>query len=63
MADGRVRFQGLRFLLSLNKENAQHVTMAEGLLEALLSEDRVMSATKTRYFSSSHGHRVKLRIW
>ena len=63
MADGKVRFQGLRFLLSLDKENEQHIAMAENLLDALLSQDRSMSETKTRYFSSSHGHRVKQRLW
>lgn len=63
MADGKVRFQGLRFLLSLKKENAQHLEMAESLLEALLLEDRTMAASKTRYFSNSHGHRCKHRLW
>lgn len=63
MADGKVRFQGLRFLLSLDKENEQQMAMVDSLLDALLSEDRTMSATKTRYFSSSHGHRVKHRLW
>lgn len=63
MADGKVRFQGLRFLLSLNKLNEQHMSMVESLVEAYLNEDRVMSSTKTRYFSSSHGHRVKHRLW
>ncbi|KZS02969.1 putative Methyltransferase TARBP1 [Daphnia magna] len=63
MADGKVRFQGLRFLLSLNKLNEQHMAMVESLVEALLKEDKTMSETKTRYFSSSHGHRVKHRLW
>jgi hypothetical protein len=63
MADGKVRLQGLRFLLSLNKSNEHHITMVESLVEAYLKEDRVMSASKTRYFSSSHGHRVKHRLW
>lgn len=63
MADAKVRFQGLRFILSLDKQNGQHMSMVESLLEALLSKDRAMSATKTRYFSSSHGHRVKHRLW
>lgn len=63
MADGRVRFQGFRFLLSLDKRNEQHVTLAVSLLDALLSEDRQMSSKKTRYFSNSHGHRVKHRLW
>lgn len=63
MADGKVRFQGLRFLLSLNKLNEQHMALVESLVKALLKEDKTMSETKTRYFSSSHGHRVKHRLW
>lgn len=58
-----MRFQGLRFLLSLNPEKETDVTTALAILDALLAEDRVTSGSKTRYFASSHGHRFKHRLW
>ena len=63
VADCQVRFQGYRFLLSLRPDNADHVAMASGLLDALLVEDRLTSGQKARHFSNSHGHRFKHRLW
>jgi len=62
-ADGQVRFQGARFLLTLQRDVEEHLKMATGLCDALLALDRSMASQKTRYFASSHGHRVKHRLW
>lgn len=63
LADGQVRYQGLRFLLSLKRENTEHVALATSLLEALLSQDRALLKQKKRYFANSNGHRLKHRLW
>lgn len=39
------------------------MAMAKKLAEALLLLDAEMSAQKKRYFASSHGHRLKHRMW
>jgi len=62
-ADGQVRFQGARFLLKLRRDEEKHLEMASDLCDALLVLDRSMASQKTRYFASSHGHRVKHRLW
>lgn len=58
-----MRFQGARFLLMLQRDKEEHLKMAAGLCDALLALDRSMASQKTRYFASSHGHRVKHRLW
>ena len=64
VADGQARFQGLRFLLSLNPDkDVHHAAIVSALLDTLLIEDRTLSVTKARHFASSHGHRLKHRIW
>lgn len=58
-----MRFQGLRFLLFLKRDNEEHVKLVESLLAALLSQDCILSQQKKRHFANSNGHRLKHRLW